>query len=762
MSAPTTPRRPGVIHRHLGVQSALPGIVPHHDRSPSLRDSIMMGGALGGSRPLDLAATRPSLLFKQSHAPLRTPAHGPTLNIADVTATAPARVPVPKRPREVDDEYDARPLPLTPRANRRAPDLVAEKPQAPCTPIRGQRQQTCDGSARASKKAKLEDRIKAEEKFRYKYTRAFPTFKFYFDSLDPAVKSSFSQRISVLGARVEDFFSNSVTHFITNKFVPSLDEIAVLENKENAPGSSQLSRVASQSRNQAALPSTLRSPIKLKSTKFDPLVSKAVRFQMKIWDEKKFDNILNRLLPETDIVPVHPKNPTITHTVSQTQRAEASRRPTATANNNANTLSTLLDAEKASGLTHERDPTALRRDYRYFGKDSHWLLVEDMSETHAPIMVKEYGRWKPHSVSSRHGLSFKRARALSLEDFSKEAEPPWPTIRDKPGKATPLWPIGRLGEYEEEVDDNQDGDAMMNSDGENDGFIQLQVATSGLEEDEDEEEENAPLALSRSAPGVPPLRRTASMHDLGRYISLNDKNRDPDNGNFNGEYIAASGNSVLITSNVNSTTSFAQNPLSGGSSLNGGQFIGGGGGSRQLHNKRLHRQVLTHRTLAQAVNATGSGEDSTGHRIIRKSKSTNAMRASSSKRKAHLPARDEVKKPGYCENCRVKFEDFNLHVASRRHQKFANNEDNFCALDDILSRITRKTLEDEEEERRQWEAALALEPPTPEESRNSERQDLDDAEVLMESSVARMLDVAPGCEEQWHALSPSHGRLVMV
>ena len=304
-------------------------------------------------------------------------------------------------------------------------------------------------------------------------------------------------------------------------------------------------------------------------------------------------------------------------------------------------------------MTHERDPTALRRDYRYFGKNSYWLLVEDMTEHHAPVMVKEYGRWRTYSTS-KHAVSLRRARALSLEDFAKDNEPPWPTIRDKPGKATPSWAVGRLGGYEDEVDgglEDQGGDAMMSSDGVDDGFIELQVVNDGSDEEED-------VALPPRQGGQP-LRRTVSMHDLGRHIPLEPEKGDGDDQNFDGEYLAASGNSVLITSNVNSTTSFAQHPLSGGSSLNGGPFSTAGG-SRQLINKRLHRQVLTHRTLAQAASTVSGGASAAeGHRILRKSKSTNTMRASS-KLKARLPARDEVKKPGYCENCRLKFEDFNL------------------------------------------------------------------------------------------------------
>lgn len=53
-------------------------------------------------------------------------------------------------------------------------------------------------------------------------------------------------------------------------------------------------------------------------------------------------------------------------------------------------------------------------------------------------------------------------------------------------------------------------------------------------------------------------------------------------------------------------------------------------------------------------------------------------------------ARD--KKPGYCENCRAKFDDLEEHINSRRHVRFAQNDENFAALDVLLDSVARTPL----------------------------------------------------------------------
>lgn len=48
-----------------------------------------------------------------------------------------------------------------------------------------------------------------------------------------------------------------------------------------------------------------------------------------------------------------------------------------------------------------------------------------------------------------------------------------------------------------------------------------------------------------------------------------------------------------------------------------------------------------------------------------------------------------TKKPGYCENCRIKFTDIEEHVMSRVHRDFALKESNFISLDVLLRRLHR-------------------------------------------------------------------------
>jgi regulatory subunit for Cdc7p protein kinase len=97
--------------------------------------------------------------------------------------------------------------------------------------------------------------------------------------------------------------------------------------------------------------------------------------------------------------------------------------------------------------------------------------------------------------------------------------------------------------------------------------------------------------------------------------------------------------------------------------------------------------------------------------MLKKSRSTNTMR---------LPKRDEGSKPGYCECCRQKFDDFTQvcilsccyhvlssysaqHIAGRRHRKFATDNANFLQLDYILDRVKRRTVEEVKQEEAEWD-----------------------------------------------------------
>lgn len=69
-------------------------------------------------------------------------------------------------------------------------------------------------------------------------------------------------------------------------------------------------------------------------------------------------------------------------------------------------------------------------------------------------------------------------------------------------------------------------------------------------------------------------------------------------------------------------------------------------------------------------------------------------RRDSQPKKAEQRRRDP--KPGYCENCRDKFDDFEEHTLTRKHRRFAQNSSNWAELDALLFEIQRPLKEEYE------------------------------------------------------------------
>jgi len=57
-----------------------------------------------------------------------------------------------------------------------------------------------------------------------------------------------------------------------------------------------------------------------------------------------------------------------------------------------------------------------------------------------------------------------------------------------------------------------------------------------------------------------------------------------------------------------------------------------------------------------------------------------------------------MNKPGYCENCSMKFTNFGEHIKSMVHRSFAQNKSNFTNLDQLINEIKEAQKEDENEE----------------------------------------------------------------
>ena len=163
------------------------------------------------------------------------------------------------------------------------------------------------------------------------------------------------------------------------------------------------------------------------------------------------------------------------------------------------------------------------------------------------------------------------------------------------------------------------------------------------------------------------LRRSVSLSNLHRNFNGNQCVGGPA-GAFVGEsgasgwesngYIAASGNSMSIASTAFATTS----TMGAGSSTMSGLGIG----NRLLRNGNLPAEVMTSRRVGdkEPSRSTSISKASASsammpppevpdrsRNLLRKCKSTNTLR---------LLKRDEKLKPGYCESCRQKFEDFKV------------------------------------------------------------------------------------------------------
>lgn len=335
------------------------------------------------------------------------------------------------------------------------------------------------------------------------------------------------------------------------------------------------------------------------------LVKKALAFDQKVWSVDKLRSVLDRCIPSTSATP-----------------ASTSAAPRAAQLTRERSLTRLLESERLHG-TSERDPTQKRHDFVYFAKNSYFVLVEDIRQELQTIVALEYPVSK-----SRDG----------------KEKGSWPVLYCDPRARGPFVPFDEKEEKRVEKAERAEQDREQ------------ELARRKAKLREQERRRRAQQAAMKKGD----LRRTVSMHNMRRRASQGEEFAEdfPDRPDFEGDadsvaasgylasgnYVAASGNSVGITSTTGTTST-------AGLSL------------RSLHLPRniagkLNKEIVTSRRLSY-VQPTVGKENSMGppltipdrpQRMLRKSRSTNTMR---------LPKRDEGSKPGYCESCRVKFEDFN-------------------------------------------------------------------------------------------------------
>ncbi|KAF8647167.1 hypothetical protein AX16_006997 [Volvariella volvacea WC 439] len=384
------------------------------------------------------------------------------------------------------------------------------------------------------------------------------------------------------------------------------------------------------------------------------LVAKATSWGIKIWNVAKLDNVISRCLDTPQLL-----------TTSKASSNASTNVPT------QRSLQRLLQSEKLHGIS-ERDPSQKRHDFRYFSKGSKFVLVEDLKQELATICAHEY-----------------------IVPKGKDDQPgkgSWPVAYCHPHARGPFHPFDererRRWERQQQAEKEHAKKAEENARLLNARAMRIMKRKAA----------EASLQASMQAPKQTDLRRSVSLSNIrreqiGEGLGLEFDAENPESANASGylqsgfAYVAASGNSVGITSTVGTT--------SAGYTSRMGQLPLALAG-------RLKHEVVTSRKARVSVTttATEDAEPTKGvmgpprnipdrHPQLRKSKSTNTLK---------LPKRDEGSKPGYCESCRVKFEDFKAHISGKKHRKFAEDDANFFQLDCVLAHVQRRTKQEVWEE----------------------------------------------------------------
>ncbi|KAK4127241.1 hypothetical protein N657DRAFT_631100 [Parathielavia appendiculata] len=508
----------------------------------------------------------------------------------------------------------------------------------------------------------------------------FPKMVFYFESVPDDQRSKLAKHVGRLGAREEKFFSIDITHVVTTRAIPR--EKPKHDHHEGAEAQadgeqpktidpSLLDRTADPTRRKLLFDaaSNRKPPSKTRST---DVLDRARDMGKKIWSLEKLIKILEIALDPDRYIS------------AALGLERGTTQSTSKAANEQNNIAQLLEHERVHGPS-DRDPTVSTKDLHMFRGP--YIYVYDVQERTKPIMVREYvkvddpknGDWPQFRISSRGRCPFvidenydaaekenrERDRALAKARSAKAAV----------GEAAP--PAAPRPRTAEVILKPATGKRTLTQmeDGHNRGMAPVRATQS----------------FDRSRVSNPP-----SIEFQNAFISHSKAGRL-----LAGEPVA----SGLQPSNV--TSAIRSQMIS---STTGGVLGAKAGTSKEIHG--LQRKVVLQKASTPAVS-----QDLSSRRLADMSHDSNTFVRSASvsmvaqrkldileeeetlrqreklRRTASVPvAQPKTKrdpKPGYCENCQDKFADFEEHIVSRKHRKFAENDDNWTQLDALLAQLKR-------------------------------------------------------------------------
>ncbi|KAH8816148.1 Dfp1/Him1, central region-domain-containing protein [Xylogone sp. PMI_703] len=551
-----------------------------------------------------------------------------------------------------------------------------------------------------------EENLETIRQWQKHYRRIFPKFVFYFESIPEDVRLKCSRQVTMLGAREEMFFSNAVTHVVTTRAIPPERDMSAAnidveaQNTQPQTINPSLLEQPSESVKQDSLsskaPFTFDVSINRRSApgrherdggrqpgRSSDVLLRARELGIKIWALEKLQRMMTTMF-DTDTYSGYEQGHGHSTRGNSVQGTASVSRSTREAD-----LSQLLRNERINGPS-DRDPTVITKEMVYF--KGPFIYIHDMDEKLKPIMVREYakvqhkedGDWPQFRSVSGGKCPFveeadyeererEKMRYQRQQEREKAAAP-----RTRPAASTtidkmqpPKTMSGNRGTAG--TGDSHSRSAATST--RDTGVMEEQISSRNhVESSRDRQNAfvsraGAPRLFAGEpvASGMQPSNITSAIRS--QMISST---------------AAQPGAKTGISKEVHGLQRKVLEKNSGGPASHGhtsshhtpdvGTFLREGSASRTV--RRKAQEKLDY--IDEDVDPSEAEES------VRR---TEAARKAKAVQKKRSEKRDT--KPGYCENCQDKFEDFEEHIASRRHRKFADTADNWRELDALLRHLER-------------------------------------------------------------------------
>ncbi|KAF9116853.1 hypothetical protein BGX27_009734 [Mortierella sp. AM989] len=481
--------------------------------------------------------------------------------------------------------------------------------------------------------------------------QSLPKYKFFFDGIDHGTTTKLTKILQIYNASVAMFFSSEVTHVVTTRSIPSKDAIARMKatnikNQARSPSSSIPTLLAASNATPTPpgkLPPKAAGLVPASSK--ENIIFKAMSFGIHVWSLERVTKLLAPLMTEP-IAPADNRN-----------------------------LQELLRREKMFGLTTNQTDEAIKAEYHTF-KEA-YLLVEDTTGHYRPILAQEYEYPK-----------------------TSTARPPWPRVYIQRTDKTPF---------------------LHHKDRSRHSAKQTERAKEnkeGGEEPKAANGNNQAIPLGFSFQGSPSVLASGLIHSVtSNIVSTNSAvgKSATHHGVLHGQDRVLEQLGKRILSATKGEAGVAPD-------LKRPEFVRPANIVKASKSNTIHESTLPKRNILAITNIDTTIADQPTHTkavatlrptpLIHTTPAATAVPAQNPLTTnvgaqgslatpvpvvpvvtGGVPALVAPKvyfKQGYCENCRQHYVDFNKHIETPEHRKYAHDSTKFERLDRLLLQLQRK------------------------------------------------------------------------